>query len=219
MPTDALAKRLAKSPGDAPIRRTSAESTGRLVVSRVAIYAGCDLGPIDASRATDPDGLSPMTTAPRAPQRSVPPERQALYHVGQLVLALGILVFLGNMGRMACAGSAPAAGFDPLRVQSPDFGGLFAVGVLGMALLVVGALTMSIAGAGVVLDPERARKDLEPYSRQAGGMLRDALDEAAVEPRRVIEVVRVRCGRCAALNDEAARYCSSCGMAFPARPA
>jgi multidrug resistance efflux pump len=32
----------------------------------------------------------------------------------------------------------------------------------------------------VVLDPERARDDLEPWARAGGGLVRDALDEADV---------------------------------------
>ena len=38
-----------------------------------------------------------------------------------------------------------------------------------------------LAGAGVVLDPEAARRDVEPWSRMAGGMLKDALDEADIK--------------------------------------
>ncbi len=38
----------------------------------------------------------------------------------------------------------------------------------------------ALAGSGVVLDPKKAREDLEPYSRMAGGMVKDALDEADI---------------------------------------
>ena len=37
-----------------------------------------------------------------------------------------------------------------------------------------------LAGSGAILDPGRARTDLEPWSRMAGGMAKDALDEAGV---------------------------------------
>lgn len=37
-----------------------------------------------------------------------------------------------------------------------------------------------LAGSGVVLDPQRAREDLEPWSRMAGGMVKDTLDEAGI---------------------------------------
>lgn len=32
------------------------------------------------------------------------------------------------------------------------------------------------AGSGVILDPEKAKEELEPFSRMAGGMVKDALD-------------------------------------------
>jgi hypothetical protein len=37
-----------------------------------------------------------------------------------------------------------------------------------------------IAGSGMVLDPEKARADVEPWSRMGGGILKDALDEAGI---------------------------------------
>ena len=40
------------------------------------------------------------------------------------------------------------------------------------------------AGSGLKLDPEQARRDLEPWNRMAGGMLRDTLDEAGINLNR-----------------------------------
>ena len=72
-----------------------------------------------------------------------------------------------------------------------------------------------LAGSGVVLDPSQARQDLEPYSRMAGGMLGDALDEADVnlgaEPE---QVVMVRCPACRTLNEEGSKFCQECGDAL-----
>ena len=69
-----------------------------------------------------------------------------------------------------------------------------------------------MAGSGVVLDPEKARQELEPYSRMAGGMVKDALDEADVnlggKPERVI---MIKCGSCGKLNQEDAKFCQECG--------
>jgi len=39
---------------------------------------------------------------------------------------------------------------------------------------------MGAAGSGIVLDPERAREDVEPWARMAGGVVKDALDEAGI---------------------------------------
>jgi hypothetical protein len=74
------------------------------------------------------------------------------------------------------------------------------------------------AGAGVILDPDQAREDLEPYSRMAGGMVKDVLEEADVDlgrrhrdPEEEVEAIKVRCRKCRALNDEDARFCDQCG--------
>ena len=34
-----------------------------------------------------------------------------------------------------------------------------------------------LAGSGMILDPQQARKDVEPWTRMAGGMANDALSE------------------------------------------
>ena len=86
-----------------------------------------------------------------------------------------------------------------------------------MTLLVVGAIIRSIgargmAGSGVVLDPKRAREDLEPYSRMSGGMVKDALEEADLGgAREPVQVVMVRCSSCKSLNQETAKFCQECG--------
>lgn len=40
---------------------------------------------------------------------------------------------------------------------------------------------MGLAGSGVKLDPEEARRDVEPWARMGGGVIKDALDEAGVK--------------------------------------
>ena len=89
--------------------------------------------------------------------------------------------------------------------------------VCGMALLVVGAIVRGIgarglAGSGVVLDPEKARHELEPYSRMTGGMVKDALAEADINlgssPQRV---VMIKCRSCGKLNEEDSKFCQECG--------
>ena len=70
----------------------------------------------------------------------------------------------------------------------------------------------------MILDPEQAREDLEPYSRMAGGMVRDVFEEADIDlgrrdrsPPEDAESIKVRCRKCRALNDEDARFCDQCG--------
>jgi hypothetical protein len=87
----------------------------------------------------------------------------------------------------------------------------------GMALLIVGGIIRGIgarglAGSGVVLDPEKAREELEPYSRMAGGMVKDALDEANVNlGAKPEKVVMIKCPSCGELNEEDSKFCQECG--------
>jgi hypothetical protein len=149
--------------------------------------------------------------------RQISPERKAIYYGGMAVAGLGLLLFLStfvtfllNFGNFN--------NFEN-RVMSE---GLRAVG--GMVLMVIGAGMINVgarglAGSGVVLDPERARKDVEPWSRMAGGMADDVLSEVGVvkklgeklEPTEA--KVKVRCRKCQALNDEVAKFCNQCGSA------
>ncbi len=105
---------------------------------------------------------------------------------------------------------------------------MFLTAIVGMGLIMVGNVIRVIgsrgwAGSGVVLDPQQARQDLEPYSRMVGGMAKDTLDEMGMnfdanrsqsdlandEPR-----VKIRCRSCQQLSDETARFCSNCGHAL-----
>lgn len=96
-------------------------------------------------------------------------------------------------------------------------------GLLGMGLMIAGgalqrAGKQGLAGSGVVLDPEQARRDVEPWSRMTGGMADDALSEVDLAKHlggganSGPAVVKVRCRNCQALNDEAARFCDQCGQ-------
>jgi hypothetical protein len=86
-----------------------------------------------------------------------------------------------------------------------------------MVLLVVGQLVRRVgarglAGSGVLLDPQKARDDLEPYSRMAGGMVKDALDEADIDlGAKKEKVIMIRCQSCGKLNEEDSKFCQECG--------
>ena len=65
----------------------------------------------------------------------------------------------------------------------------------------------------MILDPEKARDELEPYSRMAGGMVKDALNEADIkigggDPQKV---VMIKCPACGKLNEEDSKFCQECG--------
>ena len=155
------------------------------------------------------------------PTKQISPQRKTAYYVGMGLMALGFLLFLSTF----VTSFANFGNFDRFeeRAQSTGLRAL-----LGMVLMIAGGIVMRIgvagvAGSGLVLDPEKARKDFEPWNRMAGGMASDALSE--VEPvRKIVDhitrdqpaagpAIKVRCRQCQALNDEAAKFCNQCGAA------
>ncbi|NLC05383.1 MAG: zinc ribbon domain-containing protein [Erysipelothrix sp.] len=124
--------------------------------------------------------------------------RKALYYGGNLLTIIGILLFLSTF--LISFDVALTDRFDNFMFRP----------VLGMICTIVGQVIANVgkaglAGSGVVLDPKQARKDLEPYSRQVGGMISDGLEE-------VSSTIKVRCRNCQTLNDEAAKFCDECGQ-------
>ena len=156
-------------------------------------------------------------------RKTIPPERTLLFYGGTVLMGIGILLFFSTFfgdvfGRNDGFGPGPHFGPGPGFGSGPDM----RYGFAGMICIIVGGFLRTIgaqglAGAGVVLDPQQSRQDLEPYSRMAGGMLKDALEEAEVsgvaspppEP-----VIMVRCQHCGKLNAEDAKFCQECGRRF-----
>jgi hypothetical protein len=130
----------------------------------------------------------------------------ALQVLGGIMFASTFVIFAANFGNFSHFNET---------AQSSMF---LAFG--GMALLVVGAIirrvgARGLAGSGTVLDPDRARQELEPYSRMAGGMIHDVLDEADVNlSGRPEKVIMVRCPSCGKLNEEDSKFCQECGKAL-----
>ena len=121
-------------------------------------------------------------------------------------MAVGLLVFIGNMLSMSKG--------------TREMGSMMTTALVGMGLMVAGQFMSRVgkaglAGSGVILDPEQAREDLEPFSRQGGGMLKDALDEAGLAGglggggRE--QVIMIRCQNCGTLNEEGSKFCQECG--------
>lgn len=149
--------------------------------------------------------------------RHISSDRKFAYYLGGGLMALGFLLFFS----VFVTGAMNFGNFN-------DFGGQVrgsAVrAVLGMGLMIVGGFVRGIgargaAGSGMVLDPEQARRDLEPFSRQGGGMLKDALDEAdvdlgggALRGDRGEPVVMIRCRACSTLNEDDSKFCQECGQ-------
>lgn len=138
--------------------------------------------------------------------------RKGLYYFGMALIVVGLLLF-GSTFVTAIARFGDFTDFTG-QVQSS---GMRAFG--GIALCVVGGVlrtmgSRGLAGSGAVLDPEQARKDLEPYSRQMGGMVKDALDAADIRlggGGGSAKVVMVKCRACGKLNEEDSKFCQECG--------
>jgi hypothetical protein len=152
------------------------------------------------------------------PNKQIPPERRALYYVGMALIGIGLLLFLSTFVTFL----ANFGNFDNFEGRAKSEG-FRAFG--GMVLMMIGGFMMNVgakgwAGSGVVLDPERGRKDVEPWSRMGGGMVQDALSEVEVVKKIGDRLdapaphVKVRCQKCQTLNDETAKFCNQCGSAI-----
>jgi len=138
--------------------------------------------------------------------------RKTAYYVGGGIMVVGVLLFLSNFLFIAAGpGNMSVFDYNPMP-------GLIFRGLGGMVLMVVGNYVRAVgargaAGSGLILDPEQAREDLKPWAKTAGGLVKDALDEVRTEPDTTT-VVKIRCPKCKALNDEDARFCKQCGAAM-----
>lgn len=146
--------------------------------------------------------------------RQISPERKAAYYFGMVLMIVGFILFLS----VFVSSAANFGNFSNFEQRSSS---AFTTAIIGMILVAVGRLIMTVgqrgaAGSGAILDPKQAREDLEPYSRQAGGMVKDALDEADIDlgSRERETVVKVRCRSCGTLNEEDAKFCKECGAAL-----
>ena len=134
-------------------------------------------------------------------------ERKTLFYLGRALMGVGFILFFSVFVTFAFADPFMLMGSNPM-----------APGIIGFIMIFAGTLISNVgahgkAGSGMVLDPEQAREDLRPFSRQAGGMLNDALEAADLKEHLSTgkEVIKVRCRSCGELNDEDASYCKKCG--------
>jgi hypothetical protein len=114
------------------------------------------------------------------PTRQPSPERKNIYYIGMAVSVVGFLTFISTF----VTGCINFGNFDNFNGRARSE---MARALIGIGLVVVGGLMrnagrMGLAGSGIKLDPEQARKDVEPWSRMGGGVLKDALDEAGISP-------------------------------------
>lgn len=145
--------------------------------------------------------------------------RKALHYFGIVLMILGFIMFFSNFFMGPFGGSSRFYSF-----HSNPISGFASRGIGGFILIAAGAIMMKVgrsglAGSGVILDPEKAREDLEPWNRSKGGMINDTLEEIDLAKsvvnnlsnKKSESVVKIRCQSCKALNDEDAKFCKECG--------
>ncbi len=144
--------------------------------------------------------------------RKISTERKSLYYFGMALMAIGFILFLSTFVTFA-ARFGDFTDFNQ-RGRSEMFRS-----VGGIVLLIVGGILRTIgargvAGSGLKLDPAQARSELEPFSRMAGGMAKDTLDEAGIDlSARAAPKVVIKCRSCRHLSPEDAKFCPQCGAA------
>lgn len=151
------------------------------------------------------------------PRRQLSRNRRLIYYAGMMLCVIGVLLFLSTFVTFL----ANFGNFNNFDAQVRS-GGYRAFG--GMVLIVFGGVLINLgargwAATGVILDPEQARIDIEPWSRMAGGIVQDALSETGLghadDKHEASEpAVKIRCQKCQALNNEDAHFCSQCGAAL-----
>jgi len=132
-----------------------------------------------------------------------------------MVLAvIGAITF----GSVFVSGILNFGNFDNFEARGKS---MAARGFGGMVLIIAGLIVMSIgargaAGSGLVLDPKKAREDLEPFTRMAGGMVKDALEEADIKLGKDTseKVIMIKCRKCEKLNEEDSKFCQECGQSL-----
>jgi hypothetical protein len=140
-------------------------------------------------------------------------ERHAAFYVGTALAVIGVLLVFSVL----LSGAQRFGDFSDFEVRARSES---TRALVGMALIVVGCIVRGIgarglAGSGLMLNPKRARRELEPFSRMAGGMLKDTLEEADVDlSGRGERVVMIKCAQCAKLNEADAKFCQECGQRF-----
>ena len=142
--------------------------------------------------------------------RKISEERKAAYYIGMGIMVLGIILFASTFV------TAAAKFGDFSNFESDAKSNMFRA-IAGMALMVIGGVirgigARGIAGSGIVLDSGKAGEELELSSRMAGGMVKDALEEADVNLTGKSEkVIVIKCTSCSKLNEEDSRFCQECG--------
>ncbi|HAZ37553.1 MAG TPA: hypothetical protein DDX02_01845 [Clostridiaceae bacterium] len=150
-------------------------------------------------------------------------ERKAIYYTGMVLVVIGFVLFISTFFTFAAVfrDFGDSHGFGGFGITSKLS---FLSPIIGMVLIIIGSILMTIgrkgaAGSGIILDPEKERDDLKPFSSAKGKMINDVVENIdivnevgkKVSKEDAKEVVKIKCRNCGALNDEDSKYCKSCG--------
>jgi len=147
----------------------------------------------------------------RKDPREISNKRKSLYYIGTGMIIIGVVLFFSVFFSVFMGMSNDSFFMDTgLGFMRRGFFGFIMIGAGGF-IRNLGA--RGAFGSGLILDPDRAREDLNPYSSAAGGMLNDALKEVGLLKKNDSgkSEIRIRCQSCRELNEEDARFCKSCG--------
>lgn len=152
--------------------------------------------------------------------KQISKERKKLYNAGLVLMIVGVclfvLPFLAIPLVMIVGLFGDISDGMPRAVIGVPIAFFFAF--IGFGLIAAGGFMRSIAargtaGSGLVLDPEKARQDLKPWTGMAGGMVKDVLEEAdiSLSGHKPQQTVMIRCHECQKLNEEDSKFCQECG--------
>lgn len=139
-------------------------------------------------------------------KKEISEERKVLYYAGMIITGIGVFLFMSTFFTFMNP--------DRFLMGEVSMGSIMSRPLIGFVMIAVGGFMRTVAargvaGSGLVLDPKKAREDLSPWSSMAGGMINDALSETKIGTSR--EVIKIRCQKCTALNDEDSKFCKDCG--------
>ncbi|MCL2330519.1 MAG: SHOCT domain-containing protein [Phycisphaerae bacterium] len=108
-------------------------------------------------------------------------KRKTVYYIGMGIAALGIFLIIVGFIAFAILGFLSVDSFGQSPSPLIGFFMVFAGMVLSSGgIAVCGVAKQGLAGSGLILDPEQARKDVEPWSRMTGGVVKDTIEETGL---------------------------------------
>ena len=112
-------------------------------------------------------------------QRQIPPERKTIFYIGMAIGVIGFISFISTF-------FSAASSFGDFTNFEQRGRSMSTRAVIGMVMMIAGGIMvnigrMGLAGSGIKLDPEETRRDIEPWARMTGGVVKDAMDEAGIK--------------------------------------